>query len=61
MNPPHSAVAGQVVCAECQGMFNIQNMIEHLDLHVCARCKPSFLQKLAEGAKLASAPGDGKT
>ena len=41
-------------CAECQQIFNIQDMIAHQGLHVCARCKPIFLQKLAEGAKIGS-------
>jgi uncharacterized paraquat-inducible protein A len=48
-------------CAECQQVFNVQDMIAHQGLHVCARCKPIFLQKLAEGAKLGSGPGRGKT
>jgi uncharacterized paraquat-inducible protein A len=37
-------------CAECNGWFEVQNMVAYDDLHVCARCKPIFLQKLAEGA-----------
>jgi hypothetical protein len=48
-------------CAECQQVFNVHDMIAHNGLHVCARCKPIFLQKLAEGAKLGSGPGRGKT
>jgi hypothetical protein len=46
------AVGEQAVCAECQGIFNAEKMIQHQSLRVCARCKPIFLQKLAEGAKL---------
>ncbi len=30
-----------------------QNMIAHGGDHVCARCKPILLQKLAEGATVA--------
>ena len=43
-------------CAECNQVFNVQDMIAHRGLHVCARCKPVFLQKLAEGAKIGSVP-----
>jgi hypothetical protein len=41
-------------CAECNRVFNVQDMVAHNGLHVCARCKPIFLQKLAEGAKSGS-------
>jgi len=47
-------------CAECHRLFNIQDMIAHNGVHVCAHCKPIFLQKLAEGAKIASTPDRGK-
>jgi len=43
---------GQAVCAECGGVFNLQDTIAYGNARVCARCKPVFLQKLAEGAKL---------
>jgi hypothetical protein len=46
---PDAAPASQTVCAECQGAFDIHNMIEHHGTYICARCKPIFLQKLAEG------------
>ena len=39
-------------CAECGRVFNTDDMVAHKSLHVCARCKPIFLQKLAEGASL---------
>jgi uncharacterized RDD family membrane protein YckC len=45
-------VAGQAVCAECGRIFNVQDMIPYGGIHVCAGCKPVFMQKLAEGAKL---------
>jgi hypothetical protein len=32
-------------------------MIAHHSLHIYARCKPIFLQKLAEGASIGSNPG----
>jgi uncharacterized RDD family membrane protein YckC len=53
--PPVAApVAGAAegVCAECNGIFNLQDMIRHGDIYVCAKCKPVFMQKLAEGARL---------
>jgi uncharacterized RDD family membrane protein YckC len=57
--PPPSAVpagsAGsinQAACAECGGLFNVQDMIQYGTLRVCARCKPVFMQKLAEGARI---------
>ena len=48
------------VCAECKGVFNVQDMIAHRGLHVCARCKPVFLQKLSEGARIGPGPTPGK-
>lgn len=42
--------AGEVVCAECGKIFPIGETIRHGNAHVCAACKPVFLQKLAEGA-----------
>jgi uncharacterized RDD family membrane protein YckC len=61
--PPPAAAAGAVVgespeavCAECGKMFPIQDMIHHSGalggVYICANCKPVFLQKLAEGAKI---------
>ena len=42
----------EAVCAECGGVFSKDEMIPHGSVHICARCKPVFMQKLAEGAKL---------
>ena len=42
----------EAVCAECGRIFNVQDMIPYGGVHVCAGCKPVFMQKLAEGAKL---------
>jgi uncharacterized RDD family membrane protein YckC len=39
-------------CAECGGVFPTDEMIRHGIIHVCARCKPVFMQKLAEGASI---------
>jgi uncharacterized RDD family membrane protein YckC len=51
---PAAAMAGgnEAVCAECNGVFNVQDMIRHGNMYVCANCKPIFMQKLAEGARL---------
>lgn len=46
--------ANEVVCAECGGVFNVQDTIAYGGARVCAKCKPIFMQKLAEGAKLHS-------
>ena len=53
---PSTGIADQAVCAECSGIFNVQNMIALAGVHVCARCKPLFLQKLSEGANIAPVP-----
>jgi hypothetical protein len=40
---------GRATCAECGGAFEVQDMVRHGSLYVCAQCKPRFLQKLGEG------------
>jgi uncharacterized RDD family membrane protein YckC len=57
--PPPAATPGatpltgpEAVCAECGGLFPKDDMIAHGGLHICARCKPVFMQKLAEGVTL---------
>ena len=47
-----SVAADEAVCAECGGIFNKQDMIHHGNMYVCANCKPVFMQKLREGARL---------
>ena len=42
---------GQARCNECGQLFAANDMIRHGSLHVCAACKPRFMQKLSEGAK----------
>jgi len=44
--------AGQAVCAECNGVFDLQDTIPYGNIRVCAHCKPVFMQKLAEGARI---------
>lgn len=52
-NPTFPATSGPgAVCAECGRMFDINDMIRHGDAYICAGCKPIFMQKLAEGAKI---------
>jgi uncharacterized RDD family membrane protein YckC len=58
--PPPAAYAAaasgeapvEAVCSECGRIFPKDNMIRHGEAYVCAGCKPVFMQKLAEGAKL---------
>jgi uncharacterized RDD family membrane protein YckC len=56
--PPAAGVVSAIgespeaVCAECGKMFAIQDMIRHGGVYICANCKPVFMQKLAEGARL---------
>lgn len=57
---PASALAGatpapgvnEVVCAECNRIFPVEETIPFGNARVCATCKPIFMQKLAEGAKI---------
>lgn len=43
---------GKAVCAQCNRIFDISQMIAFQGIHVCAACKPIFVQTLAEGANL---------
>jgi len=53
---PGAVGPNQAACVECNRAFDLQSMIEYNGLHVCARCKPIFLQKLAEGAMITPVP-----
>jgi uncharacterized RDD family membrane protein YckC len=53
--PPAPLNPNEVVCVECRRIFPIDETIPHGNVRVCAGCKPVFLQKLAEGARLNSA------
>jgi hypothetical protein len=48
--------AAQAACAECSSLFSIQDLISYGGVHVCGRCKPIFLQRLREGAKIVGGP-----
>lgn len=43
-------------CVQCGGQFRIEEMVAIGNYHVCARCKPVFLQKLAEGSPIGPPP-----
>ncbi len=42
----------QAVCSECGKVFPAEETIGYGNVRVCAACKPTFLQKLQEGASL---------
>lgn len=46
------SAGSQARCTECGGTFPVENMIRYGAAHVCANCKPAFVQKLAEGATI---------
>ncbi len=52
--PPLGTAGGGAtrVCVECGKLFAADEMIKHGDSYVCAGCKPIFMQKLAEGARI---------
>ncbi len=54
--PIEGPVGTDSICVECAGVFSPDQLITHGQHHVCARCKPVFLQKLAEGAVIALQP-----
>jgi uncharacterized RDD family membrane protein YckC len=50
---PAAAQAGlDVICIECGKSFPADEVIRYGDSSVCANCKPVFVQKLQEGARL---------
>src|SRR6185436_4066587 len=42
----------EAVCTECNRIYPTSSMIRYGEAHVCANCKPTFLQKLSEGARM---------
>ena len=46
------AARPQAVCAECGRLFPVEETIQYGTTRVCAGCKPIFMQKLAEGARV---------
>jgi uncharacterized RDD family membrane protein YckC len=59
MRPIGAAVApasgGEAVCAECGGIFPINDTIQIGNARVCANCKPVFVQKMQEGLNVQTA------
>ena len=47
-----SETTREAVCVECGRIFKMDDMIRHEGGYVCANCKPVFMQKLKEGAKV---------
>ena len=41
-------------CHECGRSFKQDDMIQYQNVWICARCKPIFVQKIKEGARLAA-------
>ena len=39
-------------CVECGLVFPVDTLIQYRSVHVCATCKPAFMQKLSEGAQI---------
>lgn len=48
---------GDVRCSECGRAFPEEDTFGHGHRRICAACKPSFLQRLSEGAPLGQAGG----
>lgn len=42
----------EAACSECGKLFPVDEMIRHGNARICASCKPVFMQKLSEGAKI---------
>ncbi|PYI82548.1 MAG: RDD family protein [Verrucomicrobia bacterium] len=55
--PGGGAIPGgaEAACVECGKVFPTSEMIQYGDTRVCANCKPIFVQKLAEGARVGQA------
>ena len=53
--PPLPIAPHEAACSECGKIFSKQEMVAYGGIHVCAGCKPVFVQKLAEGVRLSSA------
>jgi hypothetical protein len=47
-------VANGVQCVECHQSFPPEEVIQLEGMHVCARCKPVFVQKMREGVQYLS-------
>ncbi len=55
--PPAAALAlgpNEILCAECRQVFDKGSAIPFEHFFICANCKPAFVQKLKEGARVTS-------
>ena len=55
--PPPAPNPNEALCVECGKIVPIEETIQYGNVRVCAACKPVFLQKLAEGAKINATAG----
>lgn len=53
--PAAASAAGGVVCAECGKGFAADEVVKFGDRYVCAACKPTYLQRMQEGAVVSGA------
>ncbi len=44
-----ATTAGGVLCAECGKSFAMDEVVKFGDRHVCAACKPTYVQRMQEG------------
>jgi uncharacterized RDD family membrane protein YckC len=47
----------EAVCTECNRIYPTSTMMRYGEAHVCANCKPRFMQKLAAGAGTTAGAG----
>lgn len=53
--PSAAAPSGGMLCAECGKSFAADEVVKFGDRYVCAACKPTFVQRMQEGAVIAGA------
>ncbi len=53
--PGAAAPSGGMLCAECGKSFAADEVVKFGDRYVCAACKPTFVQRMQEGAVIAGA------
>jgi uncharacterized RDD family membrane protein YckC len=50
--PPPAPNPNEALCVECGKIVPLDETIQYGNVRVCAACKPVFMQKLAEGARI---------
>ncbi|MEN9575021.1 MAG: hypothetical protein RL514_2876 [Verrucomicrobiota bacterium] len=53
--PGAAPPAGGMLCAECGKAFALDEVVRFGDRYVCAACKPTYVQRMAEGVVLTGA------